>query len=72
MSDNIFNRFEESFLIVLVRDEESRNIMEHVCLDEEDFKHTCTEPDETIISIKSYPREGNEEFIERELVERNQ
>ena len=64
--------FEKSFLIVLVQDYESKNIAEYVCLDEEDYKNTGTDPDETIISIKSYPREGNEEFIERELMERNQ
>ena len=64
--------FDKSFKVVLVQDLESRFITEHVCLSQDEFENTATAHDETIVSIKTYPREGNERLIERELVERNQ
>ena len=64
--------FDKSFMVVLVQDLESRFITEHVCLSQDEFENISTDHDETIVSIKTYPTEGNEEFIERELVERDQ
>lgn len=64
--------FDKSFKVVLVQDLQSKFITEHICLSQDEFENTATAHDETIVSIKTYPTEGNEKFIERELVERDQ
>ena len=56
--------FDKSFKVVLVQDLQSKFITEHVCLNQDEFENTATAHDETIVSIKTYPKEGNEEFIE--------